>query len=232
MDKRTKDWLPSARPKVYEMAAGVTVPYLNANLARCGLAEGTTYGQWYKVEFLEKAYNPYTAAYKAWENPVERTQGMIVNLAMVEKVFIAAYRKLRNIMRSNPTLTDADLTEMGFPVRPGKARTPAPVAQDPPGFSIDPLTSHRLSIAYYPFSGVRRRGKPHGQHGVEIRWSFSETPVVEADTLTYSLFDVSSPAILSFNGNDQGRSLYVALRWENMRGEKGPWSHISRTTVP
>jgi hypothetical protein len=31
---------------------------------------------------------------------------------------------------------------------------------------------------------------------------------------------------------DRGKKLYFALRWENTRGEKGPWSEIHSTIIP
>jgi hypothetical protein len=56
--------------------------------------------------------------------------------------------------------------------------------------------------------------------------------VTNADRLSNSAFDTGSPAILIFTGDDSGRTVYLALRWENTRGEKGPWSDIAIVTVP
>ncbi|MDR1344997.1 MAG: hypothetical protein LBJ39_06550, partial [Tannerellaceae bacterium] len=77
-----------------------------------------------------------------------------------------------------------------------------------------------------------RRGKPYGQHGVEIKWGLSDKPVTNPDDLPYSLFDTASPYTLSFNPDDYGKTVYIALRWENNRGEKGPWSAVQRVNVP
>jgi hypothetical protein len=37
---------------------------------------------------------------------------------------------------------------------------------------------------------------------------------------------------LAFEGHDRGKTLYYALRWENTRGEKGPFSPIAAVIVP
>ncbi|MDR2118268.1 MAG: hypothetical protein LBP25_01850, partial [Tannerellaceae bacterium] len=117
--------------------------------------------------------------------------------------------------------------------RPADERTPAPVATEAPAYKLSQLSAHRIQIDYYDGTDeTPKRAKPEGQHGVEIRWNFSDTPVTDAEDLTNSVFDTATPAILSFSGHDHGRTLYLALRWENSRGEKGPWSTVTETYVP
>lgn len=43
----------------------------------------------------------------------------------------------------------------------------------------------------------------------------------------------NSPAhTLTFDENQRGKTVYFALRWENTRGEKGPWSQIVSSIIP
>jgi hypothetical protein len=232
MDKTHRDWLPQARSKKYEMVTEVTVPYLNANLTRFGMDDVTPLGKWYKQEFSVKGYNLYVMAYAGWVNPETRAPIAIVAMREAEKVFILYYRELYRLLRANPLVTNADLEAMGFPTRTvGRRRLP-PVATDAPEFGVTPLSGLRLRIDYYPSGSTRRKGKPKGQHGAEIRWMFSGTPVADPSALHNSVFSVASPAILTFSGDDQGRALYLAIRWENTRGEKGPWSHVELCYVP
>ncbi|MDR1645978.1 MAG: hypothetical protein LBS05_09215 [Tannerellaceae bacterium] len=135
-------------------------------------------------------------------------------------------------MDSNSAAGEADLLACGFPRRPSKQRRPAPIATDPPVYEITPLVGHRLHLAYYPMGFPRRRGKPAGQQGVEIRWAFSETTVEDAAALKETLFHTASPLVLTFSGDDAGRSLYVAMRWRNTRGQGGPWSRPLESAVP
>jgi hypothetical protein len=37
---------------------------------------------------------------------------------------------------------------------------------------------------------------------------------------------------LVFNGEQRGTTLYFAMRWENNRGEKGPWNDIINVIIP
>ncbi|AHF94767.1 hypothetical protein OPIT5_26275 [Opitutaceae bacterium TAV5] len=50
--------------------------------------------------------------------------------------------------------------------------------------------------------------------------------------LTRSGFDTRSPFTLNFDENQRGKTVYFALRWENTRGDKGPWSPITHAVVP
>jgi hypothetical protein len=35
-----------------------------------------------------------------------------------------------------------------------------------------------------------------------------------------------------FENDQRGKTVYFALRWENTRGEKGPWSAIQIAIIP
>jgi hypothetical protein len=78
----------------------------------------------------------------------------------------------------------------------------------------------------------RGMAKPKGVHGVEIAWEILDTPPVNWEQLIHSAFDTRTPAQLVFHGDQRGKTLYFALRWENTRGEKGPWGEIYGTIIP
>jgi hypothetical protein len=48
----------------------------------------------------------------------------------------------------------------------------------------------------------------------------------------HSEFDTHSPYIFQFDLPDAGKRLYVCARWENTRGQKGPWSVIKNAIIP
>jgi hypothetical protein len=50
--------------------------------------------------------------------------------------------------------------------------------------------------------------------------------------LSYSEFNTKPPFTLSFHGEQRGKTVYFALRWENTTGEKGPWSEIENAIIP
>ncbi|MDR1865854.1 MAG: hypothetical protein LBR08_09835 [Bacteroidales bacterium] len=52
------------------------------------------------------------------------------------------------------------------------------------------------------------------------------------DYLIHLTFRTRSPCTFRFDLSDAGKRCYFCLRWENTRGEKGPWSEIISAVVP
>ncbi|MDR1156180.1 MAG: hypothetical protein LBL04_15855 [Bacteroidales bacterium] len=52
-----------------------------------------------------------------------------------------------------------------------------------------------------------------------------------AADLVHSVFATRSPHTFQFDLS-AGKCFYCCLRWENTRGEKGPWSEIMSAIVP
>jgi hypothetical protein len=232
MSSKSSDWMPVSLEKKYELIVRAMIPYFNTKRAAFGMGQDTPLGKWYDDEFTPQGYIPFTEAYADWVDLARRTPVAIARIRSVEKTSDPLFRQLYRALRNNPRVTNADLEAMGLPLHLPRHYRPAPVADTVPQFGIVPLTGCRIQINYYPQGTSRKRGKPKGQHGAEIRWAFSEEPVNDAEQLTNSVFSTASPAILAFTGHDSGRVLYVALRWENTRGEKGPWSNIASIFVP
>jgi hypothetical protein len=69
-------------------------------------------------------------------------------------------------------------------------------------------------------------------YGAEIGWDILDVPPVNWSQLRRFAFTTASPLRLGFEGNQRGKRLYFALRWENTRGVKGPWSEILDTIIP
>ncbi|MDR1339327.1 MAG: hypothetical protein LBK58_04670 [Prevotellaceae bacterium] len=44
--------------------------------------------------------------------------------------------------------------------------------------------------------------------------------------------DTHSPFELAFDESERGKMVYICLRGENTRGEKGPWSEIVKAVIP
>jgi hypothetical protein len=81
-------------------------------------------------------------------------------------------------------------------------------------------------------NGSSSKAKPAGVHGVEIRWMFLEHPPVSVNELANSAFDTGTPFTLNFDESDRGKTVYFCLRWENSKGEKGPWGEIVSAIIP
>jgi hypothetical protein len=137
---------------------------------------------------------------------------------------------VKGFLEYNPAVTDDDRERMGLPVHDTKP-TPVPAPDSIP-----------VPLAKTPFAGVvelhvtdsasERKAKPAGVHGFETCWAVLDTPPTDWTQLARSSFSTRTPLRLSFSGNERGKTLYFALRWENNRGVKGPWTDIMSAVIP
>jgi hypothetical protein len=136
-------------------------------------------------------------------------------------------------LANNHLLDDPGRVSLGLPPRK-TTRSPAPTPTTAPGFSINPLAGRRLEARFHARGkeGERRQAKPFGVHGAEIAWAILDAPPASHVDLVHSTFGTRSPYIFQFDFPDAGKRLYCCLRWENTRGEKGPWSEIQSAIIP
>jgi hypothetical protein len=72
--------------------------------------------------------------------------------------------------------------------------------------------------------------KPDGVRGCQIWFKIGE-PAIDPSELSYMTTDTASPFTYQYNGVNAGKTVYYWLRWENTRGETGPWSDVVMATI-
>jgi hypothetical protein len=211
--------------------ANQTVSYLTSDvLMRIGITGPIL--DWYNSEFLSK-HTRFNTAFENWRNPAERTRTKAAALAEAETDFRKVYRQFYNgYMKSNPLVTDEDLVGAGMPKRSTGGKKPAPKPHTRIRVTAKPLGSGRVGFQYGDEETPGSPAKPDGVHGAEMVYAILDTPPVDWSQLTHSVFFTRTPAELTFAGDERGRKLYFAMRWENTRGEKGPWNDIDNIIIP
>jgi hypothetical protein len=104
----------------------------------------------------------------------------------------------------------------------------------PPGFpeaESDTSVLRQVTIRFWD-SLTKKRGKPHGVHGAEIRWAILDHVPLSVNELVNSDFDTASPFTLVFDETQRGQRLYFCLRWETTTNLKGPYSEIYSAIIP
>ncbi|MDR0728585.1 MAG: hypothetical protein LBF19_00450 [Prevotellaceae bacterium] len=185
---------------------------------------------WLDAEVLPKKAD-WEAAWAAYENPETRTPAITYNKQKKREAYESVLRRLVKVLQGDPRVTDEDLRAMGIVVPP-TTRTPARVADEAPDMDVDTSVIGRISIHFFERGSHHKKGKPAGQHCVEIAWLLSDTPPTRWEELTRSDVDTNSPYTLIFEHDQRGKTVYFALRWENTRGQKGPWSDIMNAIIP
>jgi hypothetical protein len=209
----------------FNVAQEVIVETADENRAKWGLDS-----VWMDGELLPEKVK-WEDAWSAYVNPAARTPAITFAKTGERKVYEKLVRKLVKNLQSNVNVTPDDLRGMGIVV-PSSTRTPAPIATESPDTDVDTSVIAHLIIHFFRKGGKHRKGKPEGQRGVEIRWIVSDVPPARWDDLIHSGFDTNSPYTLEFENDFRGKTVYFALRWENTRGDKGPWSEIESAIIP
>jgi hypothetical protein len=132
------------------------------------------------------------------------------------------------IMANIPFVSDKDRDAMRLTTHDAKS-TPVPTSF--PRYSIDTSTSARLYVHFWD-SASKHCGKPKGVRGAEIRWEERASAPAKAEDLSNAAFATRTPRAFAFTGDNQGRRVYFCLRWENSKGEKGPWGAVVSAIVP
>jgi hypothetical protein len=153
-------------------------------------------------------------------NKNETKEALIQSL----RAFIKAY------LTYNPAVSDADKENMGLPLHDG-TRTPVPAPTTIPELELDSSVIRQITV-HFKNAGSERRGKPAHVHGVELRWGLLDNAPSSVEDLKNSAFDTASPYTFTFNEPERGRALYICPRWENNKGEKGPWGEIVKAIIP
>jgi hypothetical protein len=198
-----------------------------------GFASTTPQGKWF-IDVFRPALAAFTNALADWRDEPMRTTTITAVMLETEKKFIPIYRELYNgWLRSNPLVTDEDLVFMGLPKHMSNERRPAPIPTTWPAAFPNTATQRRIKIDFDDSSGPRKKAKPAGTHGAEIRWAIFDGPQeVTLEELIHSSFDTRTPFFLDFKEEERGKVFYFTMRWENTRGEKGPFSPIQEAIIP
>jgi hypothetical protein len=179
-------------------------------------------------------YPPMTTAYEdaltKAKDPNRGTADVLLKNETRDVLKTAMRKYVNEHLKYNSLIGDDDRKRLGLSVRDTKP-TPAP---DPTTFPVAAVKHPSPGVIeiHVTDSESGRKAKPAGIHGFELAWGILETPPADWGQLSHSSFCTRTPLRLTFSGNERGKTLYFALRWENTRGVKGPWTEILNAIIP
>jgi hypothetical protein len=219
---KTKDYVPT-NEKTFFQWAQTLVAYVLTNLTNFGIDQA-------ELTPIQAKLAAFVAAFtKAQEPNRGRVDITEKNDKQAElKSALRAFVKARLIY--NPKVTDSDKENMGLPLHK-TVRTPTPPPKTFPELELDVAIIRQVAI-HFKDAGSEKRGKPEYVHGIELRWAILDNAPSSVDDLKSSVFDTASPYTFSFDETQRGKSLYICPRWENNKGDKGPWGEIYKAIVP
>jgi hypothetical protein len=182
---------------------------------------------------LTPAKVAWEAAWTAYLDPAQRTPLITFTKTEKRKEYEKLLRILVKNLESNTRVTDEALRSMGIVIR-DTTPTRVEIPTHYPAYMVDTSVIRQLIIHFWNMLLGNRlsKAKPHGVHGAEVRWAVLPDAPASVEELIHSSFDTRTPLTLTFDESDRGKTVYFCLRWENTRGEKGPWSEIVMAIIP
>jgi hypothetical protein len=129
-----------------------------------------------------------------------------------------------------PPVTDEDRTAMGIPNR-DSTRSPVGVPKTRPVFNIEVKAIRSLTIPFHD-EGTESRAIPYGFDGAVIFWDVLDAPPSNPKKFSSSELATRSPHTITFEEEERGKTVYIALRWQNEKGQKGPFTAIQSAIIP
>jgi hypothetical protein len=177
---------------------------------------------WMDTKLLP-AQAQWVAAWAAYQDPNVRTPLHTFGKNAARKKYEKLLRLLVRNIKASTRISDEERRAMGIAIPLSGKLTPKPTTC----LDVDIDTSIlRCLTVHFRDQGSERRAKPKGIHGCEIRWAILNAPPVSIDNLLHTALATRSPYMLEFSESQRGQVVWFCLRWENTRGEKGPWSEI------
>ncbi len=179
---------------------------------------------------LQDAVDSWNGAYAAAANPATRTA---VAVSRKDDALEALTDLLRTIYDDIPAsaLTAADRATLGLAER--AAPTQAPIPSTAPIATVDTSARLQHTLSFADESTPGSRAKPGRVRGCQI-WVAVGGATAPADPKDYRYLatDTATPYVAHYDGADGGKTAHYILRWENTRGECGPWSPSVAATIP
>jgi hypothetical protein len=182
-----------------------------------------------EVADLQSAVAAFTTLQKQADSPAKNSI-IVAEKNAVRHTLVAKIRAMVGFRLRNPEITDAKRIELGLHVR-DTTPSPIPVPTTRPEFDIEVVDVRRLRVAFHDM-GSDSKAKPYGINGAVFIYSVLDAPPADHSALTRSLLATRTPHILEFTEEERGKTVYLAICWQNEKGEKGPWSEIESAIVP
>ncbi len=147
------------------------------------------------------------------------------------KQHVNVMRGMAHRINGNPAVDNAMRISVGMKPRAETRAAVAPPATQPVAH-VEADGRFTLRITIVDRETMKRAAKPAGVHGFEI-WSFvGDTPPIDPSGYTFVAVSTRSPYVDERLPADAGKTVNYVCRWQNKKGEPGPWSQVVAVKIP
>jgi len=144
---------------------------------------------------------------------------------------LGAYmRQIRRTKLFTPPLTPANFIALNLTPH-DNIRTPHINVTEMVDFVIHLSNIRELSIDFW-IQGEEHRAKPKDYDGAVIIWKISDFAPSSPDDFHGHTMASRTPHTLTFEETERGLTVWIALAWQNERGNLGQWSEFKSAVIP
>jgi len=216
------DWLPSSKTAMVEMANSWGTKFAVHGQA-WGVPDAATANLAGKAGALQTLIATPAA---------ERTPTMNAQIMAAKKTLADVMRDIKKRHFFVPPMTDADLVSLGLKPKDTVA-TPIAAPMVRPVAIVKLKGAGAFDIHIAPERDISAETKSY--YGCKIAYELFEQgapPPVSEKQLTEGRFIRKKRESFVFQPQDSGKKAYFAMRYENSKGDSGPWCPIFSVLIP
>lgn len=218
------DYIPSEDAKFndwqQQFTAYATTP---ANLTRWGLTPSA-------VAQLISDQTAWNTDYPAHLDMQRESQVVSQRKEQTGLTYKTSIRSVAGQLQRNPAVTNEDRAALHITI-PKDTRTPSPIPTTTPQGRIE-VARLQHTIHFVDSATPTVKARPDGVLGCQIYTKIGGPLPTSPDELHFIALDTKTPYVLHFEMEEGNQIAYYLLRWQNARGETGPWSAILSATIP
>jgi hypothetical protein len=205
------------------------------------------------LEFAKNFFGYAKTKYTSWsvpnpapyiENPLDEYEGFLNLAQMPDRGKVAVLNKnvwkrnlekglrtyIQGFIARNPKIDENERALLGLPQR-DEIRTPHIDVSEVVEFELKLRNIREILVSFW-VKGSKYKAKPSGYDGAVIIWDVLDTPPPEPANLNRHTMASKTPHALEFTEEERGKTVYIALAWQNERGNIGVWSEILSAVIP
>jgi hypothetical protein len=184
-----------------------------------------------------EALTALNSAYTAWHTAFVKMAGPHTKIDTEEKNDSrkAAEREIRGCnhayLRYHPAVTNEDRTAMNLHVNDTtKSKIPVPATRCLVT-DLKNLGGFRVEIRFQDEATPESRAIPYGMNGALLNSTWGPEKVTDYALLKDSRLMTENAFVVQLPPEAEAKFLSLACRWQNSKGELGPWSEIMYIAV-
>ena len=161
----------------------------------------------------------------------DSTRSQIAHRNAMQRELTTLVRFIIRFYLRRPIVTDSELIAMGIPPI-DTIRTVHKVVTEKVEFVLQLRGIRQIAVDFWQQGVEHSKAKPRFYDGAVLIWSIGDERPAEADDFAFHTMASRRPFIIEFLDEDRGKTVWVALAWQNERGIRGEWSEFKSAIIP